>query len=514
PGGGLGGGGRLNGGGGGGGGGSVSPLSPNASGGDGFRRGLDDDRGGGGHASEGLSLSPTRSAGDRPDGLRLRGDHQDLPAAEDAGRLEKTGREGLKDVRRRIRGGKGDDDVSQLTDTAESALSDVSILTQARQQQAHALLQAHRDVIEPDNFGRPVVRGEILAVAPTPEALARAQRAGFRVRASESLPELGVRSVVLLGPRGTSAVEALRRMRAMDPQGQYDFNHLYQAGGEVVGRLAKAPVTGPAGAPNTPIRGIKVGLVDGAVATGQPSLSGARLVQRAFAPGGSRATPHATAVASLIAGRKGSFRGAAPGATLFVADVYGTTPTGGSADAIARALGWLAQAGAPVINISLVGPPNLLLEAAVKALIARGHLVVAAVGNDGPAAPPLYPAAYPGVVAVTGVDARRHLLPEASHGPHVDFAAPGSDMAAAGVDGGFVSVRGTSFAAPIAAGLLARFLETPDRAGAQRAISTLGRQALDLGRRGPDPIFGRGLVGVELRTPPADVRARYALREP
>lgn len=509
PGGGLGGGGRLNGGGGGGG-GSVSPLSPNVSGGDSFRRGLDDDRGG--EHGGGLSLSPTRSGRDAPSGLTLRGERDDLPEA--ARRLEDTGRETLKGARRGLHDGEADDDVSELKDTAESTLSEVSVLTQARQQQARALLQAHRDVIEPDNFGRPVVRGEILALAPSPEALARAQRAGFRVRASESLPELGIQSVVLFGPRGTSAVEALGRMRAMDPHGRYDFNHLYQASGEVVGRQAKAPAAAPGGTAAAPTKGIKVGLVDGAVATDQPALSGARLVQKAFAPGGSRATSHATAVASLIAGRKGPFRGAAPGATLFVADVYGTTPTGGSADAIARALGWLAQAGAPVINISLVGPPNILLEAAVKALIARGHLVVAAVGNDGPAAPPLYPAAYPGVVAVTGVDARRHLLPEASRGSHVDFAAPGSDMAAAGVDGGFVSVRGTSFAAPIAAGLLARFLETPDRAGAERAISALGRQALDLGRRGPNPIFGRGLVGVELRTPPAEVRARYALREP
>jgi hypothetical protein len=509
----LGGSGRL--GGGGGGGGSVSPLSPNVPVGDSFRRGFDDDDhgGGGGHGSDGLSLSPTRSGHDGSGGLRLGGDSEDLPGVEDARRFEETGREALKDTRRKLHGDKGDDDLTELKDTAESALSEVSVLTQARQQQARALLQAHRDVIEPDNFGHPVVRGEILALAPSPEVLAQAQRAGFRVRASESLPELGVRSVVLLGPRGTSAVEALRRMRAMDPQGQYDFNHLYQASGEVAGRLAKAPAAAPAIAA-APTRGIRIGLVDGAVAADQPSLSGSRLVQKAFAPGGSRVTPHATAVASLIAGRKGSFRGAAPGATLFVADVYGTTPTGGSADAIARALGWLAQARAPVINISLVGPPNILLEAAVKALIARGHLVVAAVGNDGPAAPPLYPAAYPGVVAVTGVDAHRHVLPEASRGLHVDFAAPGSDMAAAGIDGGFVSVRGTSFAAPIAAGLLARFLETPDRAGAERALSALGREALDLGRRGPDPIFGRGLVGVELRTSPAAVRAKYALREP
>jgi len=398
---------------------------------------------------------------------------------------------------------------SDATDT----LASVSVLTQARQQQAQRLIAQHRDLVEADSFGHPVVRGEILAVGPSTAALAQAERAGFRLRASETAPALGLASVVLMAPRGISAVEGLRRLRALDPKGQYDFNHLYQEGG-TVGRAGHAPRVVAAPPAAAPVRGVRIGLVDGAVAKGQPALAGAQIIQRAFAPGGARTSPHATAVASLIAGRRGAFRGAAPGATLYVADVYGSTPTGGSAEAIVRALGWLAQAGTPVINISLVGPPNILLEAAVKALVAKGRLVVAAVGNDGPAAPPLYPASYPGVVAVTGVDARRRLLPEASRATHVDFAAPGSDMAAAGVDGGFVAVRGTSFAAPIAAGLLARDLRAADRADAQRALAALGRQALDLGGRGPDPQFGRGLVGADLRTPPAEVQARAALRGP
>jgi hypothetical protein len=490
----LGGGDRRGGGGGGGGGGAISPLSPASGGG---RHDFDGRDGGVANISTSHS-----GRGDLPDGG-------------DVSRVVSRGRDAVRDVERRGRDGRGGDDgEDEVKSLSGDALSAVSVLTQARQQQARELLSVHRDVVEADDYGRPVVRGEILALAPSPAALARAEKAGFRVRTSEGLPELGVQSSVLLGPRGISAVEALRRLRALDPQGQYDFNHLYQEGGVVGGgKPGGAPTPPPAVSPGAN-RGVKIGLVDGAVAQDQPSLAGASLFQKTFAPGGARATPHATAVASLIAGRRGAFRGAAPGATLYVADVYGATPTGGSAEAIVRALAWLAQARAPVINISLVGPPNILLEAAIKALVARGHLVVAAVGNDGPAAPPLYPAAYPGVVAVTGVDARRRILPEAGRGPHVEFAAPGSDMAAAGVDGGFVSVRGTSFAAPLAAGLLARYLPAPDHAGAERAMSALSRQALDMGGRGHDPRYGRGLVGVELRTPPADVQAKYALRGP
>jgi hypothetical protein len=360
---------------------------------------------------------------------------------------------------------------------------------------ASRLLALHPDVLEADDRGEPIVRGEIVGLALDAAMVRRLEKAGFTVRSRETLAGLGLATVVIGAPRGAATTDALRRLRALDPDGQYDFNHVYLQsgglGGPVVAAAGSASVAGG--------RGLRIGLVDGAVATGQPVLAGSKLVQQSFAPGGSVPTAHATAVASLIAGADGDFRGAAPGAALYVADVYGSTPTGGSAQAVARGLAWLADAKVPVINISLVGPPNLLLAASIRALVARGHVVVAAVGNDGPASPPLYPAAYPGVVAVTGVDARRRVLPEAGRGTHVDFAAPGSDLAAASPGGRFVAVRGTSFAAPIAAGRLARLLSAPDPAAAGRAIAALGREAVDLGQPGPDPVYGRGLVGSEVR---------------
>ena len=164
------------------------------------------------------------------------------------------------------------------------------------------------------------------------------------------------------------------------------------------------------------------------------------------------------------------FSGAAVGAELYSADVYCGLATGGAVDAVADAFAWMSRERVPVINISLVGPANGLLEQLIRLVTARGHIVVAAVGNDGPGAPPLYPAAYPAVVAVTGVDAHRRVLVEACRGKHVDFAAPGADMAAAGLDAEFALVRGTSFAAPIAAGLFARQL-IDDRPCARRLRS-------------------------------------------
>jgi subtilisin family serine protease len=186
--------------------------------------------------------------------------------------------------------------------------------------------------------------------------------------------------------------------------------------------------------------------------------------------------------------------GAARGASLLVADVYGGDAAAGSADTIARALGWLAERGVRVINISLVGPPNRLLERAVAALRARGVIIVAAVGNDGPAAPPQYPASYPGVIAVTGVDARDKALTEAGKAAHLDFAAPGADMAAALPGKGYAIVRGTSFAAPLVAARLAMAGGSVERVAAE-AVPGKGK-------------VGRGIVCKPCRVEPKAVGAK------
>jgi subtilisin family serine protease len=205
-------------------------------------------------------------------------------------------------------------------------------------------------------------------------------------------------------------------------------------------------------------------------------------------------------VASLLVGKADPFTGAAPGAELFAADVYCGLGTGGAADAVVDAIAWIARQRVAVINVSLVGPRNVLLENVVRLVIARGHIIVAAVGNDGPAAAPLYPASYPDVVGVTGVDAHRKVLLEACRGKQVKFAAPGADMAAAELSPTFAAVRGTSFAAPIVAGLLAASLHEPNRDAAAKAIEMLASQAVDLGSRGVDKTYGSGLVGDFVRT--------------
>lgn len=74
-------------------------------------------------------------------------------------------------------------------------------------------------------------------------------------------------------------------------------------------------------------------------------------------------------------------------------------------------------------------------------------------------------------------------------------------MSAAGIDAPFGIVRGTSFAAPIVAGLLARQITNISKERADAAIARLIVEAADLGARGIDKVYGHGLVGNELRPP-------------
>lgn len=391
--------------------------------------------------------------------------------------------------------------VSGAVDPLADRLAD-SPLAELRQLRVRELLRTQHKLIEADPQGAPIRRSEVLAFTPSPEALQRAKDAGFTVARERVLEGMGATVIVLGAPPRLATRRALGLLRQLDPGGTYDFNHLYFEGG-TVGQAdsasADTPPPAPASQGTVPIR---IGLVDGGVDASHPVFEGL-VIQRHGCGEKPVPSPHGTAVASLIAGHAGRFHGAVPGAELFAADIYCGRPTGGAMDDIAEAIAWVVAQRVPVINVSLVGPRNALLEIVVRTASAKGHLIVAAVGNDGPAARPLYPAAYPDVVGVTAVDVRRHVLLEACRGPHVDFAAPGADMSAAVGGAAYAPVRGTSFAAPLVASLLAEKMSEPNREAAQKAVASFAGSAVDLGDKGVDVIYGNGLVGEALRTDPS-----------
>ena len=325
--------------------------------------------------------------------------------------------------------------------------SGAATLEQLRQLRLDHLVRQNRAVLESDGRGEPVRRGILVAMNPDAASLQEAARFGFRVVGEDAEPQLGLNVVQLAVPPGMSVHSALKLLKKAAPAIQADFDHIFEPAGGALRTVAAPLASTPANA-----TGRIVGMVDGGVAS-HPSLRTASIEQNGFA-GPPKATGHGTAVASLLVGNDGRFHGAATGARLYVADVYGGSEAAGSASVIVKALAWLASKHPQVINISLVGPPNRILERAIAAVQASGIEMVAAVGNDGPAAPPQYPASYAGVVSVTAVDEHGRALPEAGKPVHLDFAAPGADMAAALPGRGFARVRGTSFASPLVAARL------------------------------------------------------------
>lgn len=447
-------------------------------------------------------------------------------------------------------------DVPVVTDTVNGAvgqvrneLGAVERLADLRQLRIRDLLRTRRQFVDRDPSGAPILRAEIVAFSPTDAALESARAAGFTISRERNLEGLDARVVVLHAPDRMSIRRALSRLRSLDPNGAYDYNHIYLDSGEIAADSSQAaeqtyllrgesassravaadageerrqkrrsaaansrlvflqpaqsasslPVEAPSSSSSPQIR---LGLVDGGIDAAHPVFSNAQIHTHGC---NEKPTPsaHGTAVASLMIGRTNLFHGAVPGAELFAADVYCGQGTGGAVDAVVDAIAWIARQRVPVINVSLVGPKNTTLENVVRVVTSRGHLIVAAVGNDGAAAKPLYPASYPGVVGVTGVDSKQKVLLEACRGPQVDFAAPGADMAAALLSPTFAAVRGTSFAAPIVAGLLAAELPEPNAAAAEKAVSQLVQRAQDLGEKGMDKVYGNGLVGNAVRTAPA-----------
>nr|MCU0763885.1 S8 family serine peptidase [Hydrogenophaga sp.] len=240
----------------------------------------------------------------------------------------------------------------------------------------------------------------------------------------------------------------------------------------------------------------RIGMVDTGVS---PALSGvprARLTTRRFHGNDQRSDPdHGSAVAALLAGSAETLPGLLPYAQLYAADTFTRRKDGtpvSSASYVAEALNWLVMQRVQVINISIAGPDNALLQRAIAQAIERGVTVVASAGNDGPRARPVFPAAYPGVIAVTAVDARRRLYPQANRGRYVALAAPGVAVYAPTANGGSYRT-GTSFAAPFvtasAAVLRARGVDQ-----AEAVLRGLQRSAIDLGPRGRDPLYGWGLL--------------------
>jgi subtilisin family serine protease len=205
---------------------------------------------------------------------------------------------------------------------------------------------------------------------------------------------------------------------------------------------------------------------------------------------------HGTAMAGVIASDR-QLVGIAPRARLLSARAFGRSKSGGTTAttfAIIKSMDWAWRRGARVFNLSFAGPPDKMLTRALNALAGNGAIMVAAAGNAGPSAPPAWPAAHPGVIAVTATDERNDLYAFANHGSYVFIAAPGVDVLTTAPGGKYELVSGTSIAAAHVTGVVALMLERYPDLDAAIITQLLMKSSIDLGPAGMDTQFGAGLV--------------------
>ncbi|MEM6746276.1 MAG: S8 family serine peptidase [Pseudomonadota bacterium] len=326
---------------------------------------------------------------------------------------------------------------------------------------------------------------EIVVLADTRAQAAdltrKANGAGYLVRTRDDLSSLGLIQVVLEIPASRSGVQAIRELEGLTPGVTAGVNHAYRPQANQNARHY-APA-----AMDWPSMGCRaqrpVGVIDSSVMT-----EGARVHMRSFADSLSPDNEHGSAVVALL--RDPAL---ASDTELYVAAVIEELPDGGTAagvDALVRAIAWLLSEDVRVVNMSLAGPYNKILDRALQRATDRGALIVAAAGNDGPDAPPRYPAALNDVIAVTAFDAAQRVYADAVRGPHIDIAAPGVDVFIDHQGGVYRS--GTSFAAPFVALYFATNTDMP--ADIRDARQALTNASTDLGAPGRDPVFGVGAL--------------------
>ncbi|MFK7849360.1 MAG: S8 family serine peptidase [Akkermansiaceae bacterium] len=218
---------------------------------------------------------------------------------------------------------------------------------------------------------------------------------------------------------------------------------------------------------------------------------------------------HGTAVASLIFSGNPQTPGVAPGATplsVRIADDNGNS----NSFLISQGIIAAVDAGAQIINISMGGQgKSNIVDSAVAYAEQQGAVIVASAGNSGTEGV-MQPAANPSVIAVGAVDAKNNSLDFSTTGSEVDVSAPGYEVATAFPGDMAAQVNGTSFSAPITAGVIAGLASSSGTQNmtAKQAAALMLENLNDVETIGKDDSTGGGVPDMG-RLANKDVAGRY-----
>ncbi|MFG1868976.1 type VII secretion-associated serine protease mycosin [Micromonospora arborensis] len=226
-------------------------------------------------------------------------------------------------------------------------------------------------------------------------------------------------------------------------------------------------------------------------------LTGTDIISGGRGDGQQDESSHGTGMAGLIAahGQPGNVGalGIAPESSILPIRTSQTDQDGNS-DNLANGIEFAVAHDAAVISISSVAGPNTRLQRAVEMAVQANVIVVAGVGNKPRDQFVSFPAAYPGVIAVGGVDQSGNSASFSVTGPEIDVVAPAVDIYSTSIDGKYRKGTGTSDATAIVAGAAAlirsKYPYLPAREVAHRLTAT----AVDKGAPGRDDEYGYGVI--------------------
>ncbi len=161
---------------------------------------------------------------------------------------------------------------------------------------------------------------------------------------------------------------------------------------------------------------------------------------------------HGTAMAETILRAVSQSAGGNSPVRILSVNVYGSGETTTTSWNVALGIQAAVDNGATMLNLSLGGPSDsAVLDSVIQQAVGTGIPVYAAAGNQ-PVSTPTYPAADPGVIAVTATQGNQ-LAPYANFGSFVSLAMPGASVVYLGTQA--YVVQGTSPATAYATGVAA-----------------------------------------------------------
>jgi hypothetical protein len=237
-------------------------------------------------------------------------------------------------------------------------------------------------------------------------------------------------------------------------------------------------------------QGVKVAVIDTGVDVSHPDLAGRVVTARDFVQEGGARPPaerHGTAVTGVIASDRDNgigIVGVAPGAEILAlrgcwAEVGHSGQAACSSFTLAKALAFAIDARPHVINLSLGGPRDALLERLLRVALTRGIVVVAAYGEAGT---DVFPGSVAGVLAVRASSSTGGGGARAG-----ELAAPGQEILSTVPGGSYDFFSGSSLAAAQVTGVTALLLEHR-RVGPDRVATLLRETARGNGAAGAAPV--------------------------